>query len=337
VYDAKAEWDRQFESVSPKYRWRVSDVNKDYAVCPSYPKVLCFPPGFDPIMSFKVAEFRDACRIPTLSYVDPDTMATISRCAQPLPGRLGNKRCEEDELLISSIFKAAPSHPKYGGVLMDARPYQNAVANRALGAGFEKTENYMNCQIEFLGIDNIHVMRDSLEKVKKLARQLVLPLAPSTASGSCTLTQSGGLSSVSLSTTLTGLVTSMGSISLSESWNWFSRLADTNWLRHICSVIGGAARIAHLVHLDSTPVVVHCSHGWDRTSQLVAAAQIMLDPFYRTLRGFQVLIEKDWISFGFKFYDRCHSQTNEVAPIFLQFVRCIFLISADSETETASS
>lgn len=32
VYDPRREWDRQFESVSPKYRWRVSDVNKDYAL-----------------------------------------------------------------------------------------------------------------------------------------------------------------------------------------------------------------------------------------------------------------------------------------------------------------
>jgi len=29
------------------------------------------------------------------------------------------------------------------------------------------------------------------------------------------------------------------------------------------------------------PVLVHCSDGWDRTSQLCALAQILLDPFYR--------------------------------------------------------
>lgn len=36
------------------------------------------------------------------------------------------------------------------------------------------------------------------------------------------------------------------------------------------------------------PVLVHCSDGWDRTSQLTSLAQLLLDPYYRTIDGFQV-------------------------------------------------
>ncbi|KAL1559515.1 hypothetical protein AAHA92_09850 [Salvia divinorum] len=38
----------------------------------------------------------------------------------------------------------------------------------------------------------------------------------------------------------------------------------------------------------SATVLVHCSDGWDRTTQLVSLASLLLDPYYRTFKGFQV-------------------------------------------------
>ena len=38
----------------------------------------------------------------------------------------------------------------------------------AVGGGYEKVKKYNNCVLEFLGIDNIHVMRQSYNKLLSL-------------------------------------------------------------------------------------------------------------------------------------------------------------------------
>ena len=48
-------------------------------------------------------------------------------------------------------------------------------------------------------------------------------------------------------------------------------------------------------------MVVHCSDGWDRTGQLCGLAMLCLDPYFRTIDGFAVLVEKEWLAFGHKF------------------------------------
>lgn len=78
--------------------------------------------------------------------------------------------------------------------------------------------------------------------------------------------------------------------------------------------------------------MIHCSDGWDRTSQLSALAMLLLDPFYRTIKGFEVLIEKEWLSFGHKFQQRIghgdnHHSDADRSPVFLQFIDCIWQVS----------
>ena len=61
---------------------------------------------------------------------------------------------------------------------------------------------------------------------------------------------------------------------------------------------------------ERCPVTLHCSDGWDRTAQLSSLAQIFLDPYFRTTVGFQVLIEKEWLSFG-----TLHYRSSSTAPV----------------------
>lgn len=40
---------------------------------------------------------------------------------------------------------------------------------------------------------------------------------------------------------------------------------------------------------EGVSVLVHCSDGWDRTAQACSVASVLLDPYYRTIKGFMVI------------------------------------------------
>lgn len=46
------------------------------------------------------------------------------------------------------------------------------MANRAAGKGYENEDNYSNIRFQFQGIENIHVMRNSLQKLLEGERTL---------------------------------------------------------------------------------------------------------------------------------------------------------------------
>jgi myotubularin-related protein 6/7/8 len=208
---------------------------------------------------------------------------------------LTNSRSIQDEKIVEAIFTShrAPdprvSQPVFGAtatnLIIDARPTTNAVANTAKGAGTENMDYYKDCKKAYLGIDNIHTMRDSLNKVIEA------------------LGESEALAA-SVSGDLPG--TSAAVLPVDRQ-----ALRRSGWLRHQVTVLEGTLLIVRNVHVNHSHVFIHCSDGWDRTSQLSAISQLCLDPYYRTTRGFQVLIEKDFVSFGHRFLDRCGHLSSE--------------------------
>uniref|UniRef100_A0A4W5NY06 phosphatidylinositol-3,5-bisphosphate 3-phosphatase n=1 Tax=Hucho hucho TaxID=62062 RepID=A0A4W5NY06_9TELE len=169
---------------------------------------------------------------------------------------------------------------------LDARSYTAAVANRAKGGGCECEEYYPNCEVMFMGMANIHSIRNSFQSLRAVCSQIPDP------------------------------------------GNWLSALESTRWLQHLSVMLKAATLVCSAVEREGRPVLVHCSDGWDRTPQIVALAKILLDPFYRTLEGFQVLVETEWLDYGHKFGDRCGHHENaadvsEQCPVFLQWLDCV--------------
>ncbi|XP_030377532.1 myotubularin-related protein 2 [Scaptodrosophila lebanonensis] len=271
----------------PNDMWRATKLNESYSVCDSYPAVWAVPKAASDDFLRRVVQFRSRGRLPVLSWMHPKSQATITRSSQPLVG-LSGKRNADDELYLNYIMEANAQSDKL--TIMDARPSANAVANKAKGGGYESEGAYKNVEINFLDIHNIHVMRESLRKVKEACY-------PTT-----------------------------------DDSKWQTTIDSTLWLKHIRCILAGAVRIVDKVETMSTSVVVHCSDGWDRTAQLTALSMLLLDPHYRTVRGFEVLIEKEWLSFGHKFQQRIghgdnkHSDADR-SPVFLQFIDSVWQVS----------
>ena len=316
VYEPVAELKRQ---GLPTESWRITKINEGYEICDSYPAVWAVPAAATDEDLRSVAQFRSRGRLPVLSWIHPESQATITRCSQPLVGVSG-KRSRDDERYVQLILDAnAQSHKLF---IMDARPSVNAVANKAKGGGYESEDAYQNAELVFMDIHNIHVMRESLRKIK------------------------GKI--VYLNFHLCGRIDSLLNLSFAEicfptvdDVHWLSNIESTHWLEHIKCILSGAVRIVDKVENHRTSVMVHCSDGWDRTAQLTALSLLLLDPFYRTLRGFQVLIEKEWLSFGHKFAQRVghgddrHSDADR-SPVFLQFIDCVWQVSQTSAANNIS-
>lgn len=261
--------------------WRISHINANYKLCASYPAALCVPSSASDEALAGVAAFRSKGRLPVCTWVDRGV--ALLRSAQPMTGML-RASCAEDEELLDSVARASEAGVLY---IVDARAKLAAYANAAKGKGTEIVGNYGNCRLVFLNIDNIHAVRAS----HKALFDLMV--------GQC--------------------------VSGQASSGWYAGIERTGWMDHVLSLLRGAQTVAMMLKKQRASVLIHwydsglfflarsltqltSSDGWDRTSQLSSLAQLLMDPYYRTVDGFAVLVEKEWLSFGHQFGERCHSK-----------------------------
>ncbi|VDM38878.1 unnamed protein product [Toxocara canis] len=112
-----------------------------------------------------------------------------------------------------------------------------------------------------------------------------------------------------------------------HSISFYKQLDDSSWLQMVSSLMNLSNAIVDLIDLQHSSVCVCIEDGWDATCQIIALSQLLLDPYYRTIDGFRVLIEKEWLAFGHRFSHRGNhsvlSQNSGIAPMFLMFLDAV--------------
>ena len=185
--------------------------------------------------------------------------------------------------------------------IYDARPFINAYANKLKGAGYENVNNYPDIDMEL-----IFCGMSNIHSVRSSYQKL--------------------MNSVSYNT--------------NDETTLFINITNSGWYEAIIILLKSSFQIYNSIR-ENNNVLIHCSDGWDRTSQLCSMSQLLLDKYYRTLDGFICLIEKDWISFGHQFRYRSGfyspidspsnvSSENQFSPIFLQWLDSVYQLMSQN-------
>lgn len=152
-------------------------------------------------------------------------------------------------------------------------------------------EQYSHCRLVFGNIDNVHGVREAWRKMCK----------------------------------------AVSGLSGSEVGTWFKDVANSCWYDVIGTIMNCVSMVVAELEDLQCNVLIHCSDGWDRTAQVSSLTMLCTDPHYRTLKGFLILIQKEFCSFGHRFRTRLgngEQQTSESSPIFIQWLECVFQLMA---------
>ena len=291
IYDPIIEFSRQGVTEDNDLGLRYCYVNKDFQMCPTYPEFLIEPVDLSDEELKQSSSYRTKGRLPIFSYYYNGNDNTGLKVTPSIWRSAQNKRG-----LVGN--KSCPADVKL----------LNAISK--LGEGQGKLYIYdcrpkLNAFVNRVGgggyekegdYDNATLYFCEIDNIHKARKAL------------------NGMYSLCLSN------------KINDYNNFWTNVEQTGWFQFIYLMLKNANAISKTLQSNHS-VLIHCSDGWDRTAQLSSLSQLLLDPFYRTINGFAILIEKDWLSFGHQFGLRNgfsdKEKQDQASPIFLQFLDAV--------------
>lgn len=274
---------------SARCPWALRPVNVGHNLCGSYPESLVVPKVITDEELAAVAKYRRRGRIPTLSWCGGESLgwASVWRCSQPKDGLGIASNGCPEDQRLLDAIRQAANESLETSRFLRVLDLRSETAAWGNKVTGGGFENYKGCRVEFGNIGNIHDVTRAWNEMGAAVGNVV-----------------------------DGLVGS-----------WWKDVAASSWYDIIGNVLRCAVLAVQEVHMHKSSLVIHCSDGWDRTSQVTSLAALCMDPYLRTKVGFLNLIQRDFCSFGHLFKTRLaqvDKHTDQFSPIFLQWLECVY-------------